>query len=161
MHEDKWKKVAVTPDNNNRSFLFSVIPGNELKNITKFNVTFKPRTACAHNYRPQRSCGKVMFLHLSVLLFTGGSATPRADNPPGQTPPDRHPPPRSACWELLATKGRYASYWNAHLFLIEFISILFFFSLNWIYLLKSKLDMLVRTTCPYFLQNLPFIIYQW
>ena len=24
------------------------------------------------NYRPQRSCGKVMFLHLSVILFTGG-----------------------------------------------------------------------------------------
>ena len=23
-------------------------------------------------YRPQRSCGKVMFLHLSVILFTGG-----------------------------------------------------------------------------------------
>ena len=26
-----------------------------------------------HVYRPQRSCGKVMFLHLSVILFTGGS----------------------------------------------------------------------------------------
>ena len=26
-------------------------------------------TSC---YRPQRSCGKVMFLHLSVILFTGG-----------------------------------------------------------------------------------------
>ena len=25
-----------------------------------------------HFYRPQRSCGKVMFLHLSVILFTGG-----------------------------------------------------------------------------------------
>ena len=24
------------------------------------------------DYRPQRSCGKVMFLHLSVILFTGG-----------------------------------------------------------------------------------------
>ena len=24
------------------------------------------------HYRPQRSCGKVMFLHLSVILFTGG-----------------------------------------------------------------------------------------
>ena len=23
-------------------------------------------------YRPQRSCGKVMFLHLSVILFTRG-----------------------------------------------------------------------------------------
>ena len=23
-------------------------------------------------YRPHRSCGKVMFLHVSVILFTGG-----------------------------------------------------------------------------------------
>ena len=28
-------------------------------------------------YRPQRSCGKVMFLHLSVILFTGGSLSGR------------------------------------------------------------------------------------
>ena len=27
-----------------------------------------------HIYRPQRSCGKVMLLHLSVILFTGGCA---------------------------------------------------------------------------------------
>ena len=26
-----------------------------------------------HFYRPQQSCGKVMFLHQSVILFTGGS----------------------------------------------------------------------------------------
>ena len=34
------------------------------------------RTPCGTNpcYRPQRSCGKVMFLHLSVILFTGGRA---------------------------------------------------------------------------------------
>ena len=38
-----------------------------------------------------RSCGKVMFLHLSVILFTGGSATP----PPGQTLPC------SACWDTV------------------------------------------------------------
>ena len=25
-----------------------------------------------HCYHPQRSCGKVMFLHLCVMLFTGG-----------------------------------------------------------------------------------------
>ena len=61
---------------------------------------------------------------------------PRADPPPGsrQTPPEqalpkcRHPPPehtppprvdttpRSACWEIRETSGRYASYWNAYLF---------------------------------------------
>ena len=57
-------------------------------------------------YRPQRSCGKVMFLHLSVILSTGGGRgsathTPWADTPlgrhplpPGQTPSlGRHPWP--------------------------------------------------------------------
>ena len=80
-------------------------------------------------YRPQRSCGKVMFLHLSVILSTRGciracigADTPRADtpqaDPPGQTPPvDRHslgrhpyPPADGYCG------GRYASCWNAFLF---------------------------------------------
>ena len=69
-------------------------------------------------YRPQRSWAKVMFLQVSVILFTGGgvclsacwdtspgadtpqSRPPGADIPPGQTPPrSRHPtgsrhPPR-------------------------------------------------------------------
>ena len=40
------------------------------------------------NYRPQRSCGKVMFLHLSVILFTGGMA----DTALGRYSPSRHPP---------------------------------------------------------------------
>ena len=39
-------------------------------------------------YRPQHSCGKAMFLHLSVILYTGGSGRP----PPGSPPP---PTPRS------------------------------------------------------------------
>ena len=50
-------------------------------------------------YRPQRSCGKVMFLHLSVILFTGGRS-------------GRHPPPPPADGHC---SGRYASYWNAFL----------------------------------------------
>ena len=49
--------------------------------------------------RPRRSCGKVMFSHMSVILFTGGCVcpsacwhthtprqTPQADTPPVQTP---------------------------------------------------------------------------
>ena len=48
-----------------------------------------------------RSCGKVMFLQLSVILFTGGGLpqcmlgyhTPTRHPPPEQTPPwRRHPP---------------------------------------------------------------------
>ena len=30
----------------------------------------------------KRSCGKVMFLHLSVILFIGGGVHPRADTSP-------------------------------------------------------------------------------
>ena len=110
-------------------------------------------------YRPQRSCGKVMFLHLSLILSTGvvwqtspgqthpprqtlppaqtppwqthpsgqiptgedtpWADTPHADTPSGQTPSGRqpslgrHPQPADGyCSE------RYASYWNAFLFLI-------------------------------------------
>ena len=83
-----------------------------------------------------------MFLHVSVILFTGGGAQPQCmlgyttlpdQRPPGtrpetprdQTraplrtrhPPDQTPPPRSStCWEIRATSGRYASYWNAYLY---------------------------------------------
>ena len=78
---------------------------------------------------------KVIFLHLSVILFTGGSSlgrTPSArENPPG---PARHPPPPradttplaqtdpppEADFSLWSMSGRYASYWNAFLFVIEF-----------------------------------------
>ena len=47
-------------------------------------------------YRPQRSCGKVMFSQVSVILFTGGlwQTPPWVDTPtPGLTPLGR-PPPR-------------------------------------------------------------------
>ena len=62
------------------------------------------------HYRPQHSCGKVMFLHLSVILFTEGGfwqtppqadtpwtetasgRHPQTDTPQGRQPPGRHPP---------------------------------------------------------------------
>ena len=46
-----------------------------------------------HYYRPQRSCGKVMFLHPSVILSTGGvwQTPPRQTPPPADPPPGRHP----------------------------------------------------------------------
>ena len=69
--------------------------------------------------RPQRSCGKVIFLHLSVILFTGGLGRhPPVRQSPGQTPPWTNTPPWqtpplcSACWDAV-NRGRYASYWNA------------------------------------------------
>ena len=65
-------------------------------------------------YHPQHSCGKEMFLHLSVILFTGGGVwqtPPPGRHTPGQTYPlGRHTPADGHC------SGRYASYWNAFLF---------------------------------------------
>ena len=40
-------------------------------------------------YRPQRSCGNVMFSQASVILFMGACVSQHAL---GQTPPGRHPP---------------------------------------------------------------------
>ena len=70
------------------------------------------------NYNPQRSCGKVMFLHVSVILSTLGVW--QADIPlMGRHPlPGRHTP----LWQADTPShgncsGRYSSYWNAFLFL--------------------------------------------
>ena len=41
----------------------------------------------SHYYRPQWSWGKAMFLHVSVILFTGGSASVHAGIPPWQGDP--------------------------------------------------------------------------
>ena len=41
--------------------------------------------------------------------------TPRAGTPRRQVPPAGTPPGSSTCWEIRATSGRYASYWNAFL----------------------------------------------
>ena len=45
--------------------------------------------------------------------YTPDRYTPWAGNLPGL--PGRHPPLSSACWEIWAASGRYASYWNAFL----------------------------------------------
>ena len=53
---------------------------------------------------------KVMFLHVCVILFTGGSAS-ASDPPPGRRPPHRKEAPPG----IRSMSGRYASYWNAFL----------------------------------------------
>ena len=61
------------------------------------------------SYRPQRSCFKVMFLHVSVILFTGGGSGRQTHSPGRQTPPrDSH------------CNGRYASYWITFLLMEYF-----------------------------------------
>ena len=81
-------------------------------------------------YRPQTKFAKVMFLHVSVCPRGGrlGQVPPWAGtdpgqvhppgkvHPPGQVHPRQVPPRSSACWEIRATSGRYASYWKAVLF---------------------------------------------
>ena len=55
-------------------------------------------------------------------LLLGADTPMGADTTPGsrhtlweQTPPAADAPPHSACWEIRATSGWYASYWNAYL----------------------------------------------
>ena len=63
---------------------------------------------------------KVMFLLEFVILFTEGVW--QGEPPPGTRPPSppRHGdhPPREADSGIRSTSGRYASYWNAFLFVI-------------------------------------------
>ena len=63
-----------------------------------------------HHYRPQHSYGKVMFLHMSVILSTGGCVSEHAlgQAPPGQTS-------RADTPQIATAAGRYASYWKAFL----------------------------------------------
>ena len=64
---------------------------------------------------------KVIFLHLSVILFTEGTPPPQSRHPPGadtpqeQTPSRSRHPPREAHSSIRSTSGRYAFYWNAFL----------------------------------------------
>ena len=81
----------------------------------------------SHFYRPQRSWGKVTPPPTRYTprgqVHPHTRYTPRPGTPPGTryTPRDQvHPPPlpppgSCACWEIRATSGRYASYWNAFL----------------------------------------------
>ena len=70
-------------------------------------------------YRPQRSCGKVMFLCLSVILSMGG-VCPSACwdthslgiHPPGRHPPRQTPPLPSAFWD---THPMPSACWDTHL----------------------------------------------
>ena len=59
-------------------------------------------------YRPQHSCGKVMFSHASVILFVGEGVYPSMHW--GRHPPWAPPLPDDHC------SARYASYWNAFSF---------------------------------------------
>ena len=85
-------------------------------------------------YRPQRSCGKVIFSQACVknsvnrgwgvsASVHGGIHPPPGQTPPGQTPPSLGRPPwadtpRADTLPDGHCSGRYVSYWNA--FLLKF-----------------------------------------
>ena len=50
---------------------------------------------------------------------------------PGRPPRTRYSPQSSACWEIRATSGQYASYWNAFLFGIIFAENCIKMKKNW------------------------------
>ena len=58
----------------------------------------------------------------------GPGTLPKSRPPREQTHPSRSRHPRkqtplcSACWEIRSTSGRYASYWNAILYVLNFLA---------------------------------------
>ena len=94
-----------------------------------FEFIFSPCKRRLHKFLPPANevWAKVIFLHLFVILFTGGSASVHAGIPPPLnrahtpgpgTPPDQATPWHRTCWKIRSTCRRYSSYWNAIL-LIE------------------------------------------
>ena len=113
--------------------------GAMLNPINLYKVDFRKLTfqvRVLHFYCPQRSCGKVMFLHMSVshsvhrgglcpsmqhrshdqggslsggVSVQGGGLCPRG-SPSGRPPLN------------TVTRGRYASYWNAFLLFFSLVA---------------------------------------
>ena len=85
-------------------------PMNRRQNDTTENLTFVTLLPGGNKtffyYRPQRNCGKVMLLHLSVSHSVHGGVYlsmhwgrhPLADTPPGRHPPGRYPPGQKPRW---------------------------------------------------------------
>ena len=92
---------------------------------TEIKQTSNPRNSlqcveCIVTAR-KRSCGKVMFLHLSVILFTRGGLS-RGVSVRGCLCPGMSLSRGVSVRETPHTvkSGRYASYWNAFLFINSF-----------------------------------------
>ena len=78
---------------------------------------YHPQTRCPrtrpprHPLRPGTPPGPGTPLYQAHIPWT------RHTSPgPGTPPRTRHPTPK-ACWEIRSTRGQYASYWNAIVFL--------------------------------------------
>ena len=79
-------------------------------------------------YRPQKKFGARLYFYTclpfcsqggSASVHAGISPTPRAGTP---LEADTPLPWSRSCWEIRSTSGRYASYWNAILFIISLLT---------------------------------------
>ena len=88
-------------------------------NTNVINILIKPSSYVTSAFAFLPSATKLrrlcFYTCLSVILFTGGSASVHAGIPPRT----RQPPGR------LLLRGRYASYWNAFLFVCLFLFVFF------------------------------------
>ena len=86
------------------------IPGDFLFHLFFIPIDF---------YRPQRSWGKVIFLHLFVILFTGGGGVRGCSRGGGAcvVAPGGGMRGIRQDTEIWSMSGWYASYWNAFLFI--------------------------------------------
>ena len=87
------------------------------KHVSRFELV----NGSKHFYRPQRSCGKVMFLHLSVILSPdtplGRHTSPQADpllHQADDPPPTRQPLQWTVCilLECILVKVKFTSAWS-------------------------------------------------
>ena len=90
------------------------------------NITLLPSFGGGNYYRPQRSCGQgYVFtrvcdsVHREGGLRAGRTPPPREQTPRSipLPPQSRTPSPPEAHSSIRSTSGRYASYWNAFLYL--------------------------------------------
>ena len=88
-----------------------------LENTTR-EVVITVRCVCCYCYCPQRSCGKVMFLHLSVNHSVHGGVftthTLWADAPPRQTPPGQTNPHGQTTQCMLGYTPLPSACWDTH-----------------------------------------------
>ena len=65
---------------------------SDRESLIKIRGSGNPQEICTHFYRPQRSCGKVMFSQESVISDIPRADTPRQTLPPADTPLGKHTP---------------------------------------------------------------------
>ena len=105
--------------------------GTLLEILTKI-LCFTPKHSMLHFWGGSIVCFTWVSasVHAGIHTSSWEQTLPLKQTPPlEQTPPQSgHPmgadtPWNSACWEIQTTSGRYASYWNAILFLLPLLSL--------------------------------------